>query len=101
MATFSESQITDLAEIFDTNSETLADHLEFYASVITESDKTAVLARITDFQAVEDNDTSIEPNVRNFGARINSNSKRALIRKRIAALLSWTLTGSGSRLVRC
>lgn len=100
MATFTEAQITDLAEILGTNSDLLSTHLDFYESLITDADKTAILARVTDYQAVEDKDLSIMPTESNFGAKIGSSEKRSLIRKRIAALLSWQGLDSGNRLIR-
>lgn len=95
MATFSSSQITDLAEILGTSSEILGNHLDVYAEVISEDDKTRVLERVTDYQAVEDKTTSFEPVLKNFGAKKNPATQRSLIKQRIAALLSWKVATSG------
>ena len=102
MATFDESEITDLAEILGTDSNHLSVHLDYYAPLITDSDKTAVLSRVTDYQAVEDNDVDIYAKERNFGAQISSDKKRSLIRARIVSLLHAEdfVSASGSRLVR-
>ena len=102
MATFDEGEVTDLAEILGTNSDVLGLHLELYAAIITDSDKTAVLSRVTDYQAVEDNDVDIFAKERNFGAQRSSDKKRSLIRARIVSLLHAEdfVSASGSRLVR-
>jgi hypothetical protein len=47
MATFDEAQVTSLASMFGSNSDAMSYHLEGYEELITESDKTAVLAQIT------------------------------------------------------
>ncbi len=100
MSTFTAQQITDLAEILSTNSDVLGLHLDYYASVITDTDKTAVLGSVTEYQAIESNDVSIEPMEKNFGARIGAGDKRSLIRRRIESLLQWQSVGTGSRLIR-
>ena len=104
MATFDESQITDLSEILGTNSDVLGAHLEYYASVISDSDKTRVLELVTEWQTVSTTDmvTTIEPKDRNFGVRVSGGAKINSIVSRIAALLQFeTLSGGGqTRLVR-
>ena len=104
MATFSESEITDLAEILGTNSDVLGAHLEYYASVITDSDKERVLELVTEWQAVSTTDmvTTIEPKDRNFGVRVSGGAKINSIVSRIASLLQFTMTAGGgqTRLVR-
>lgn len=98
MAQFTDAQITSLAEILGTSSNVLNAHLGYVGSLITETDKTSILNRVTEYQAVEDNDVSISPMERNFGARIDNSKKRSLIKNRIASLLLWE-TNEG-RLVR-
>lgn len=101
MATFSEAQITDLCRIFGVDSETLGYRLDIYAGVITESDKTAVLADITAFKAIEDDNIHVEAGPAGFRGRISPAEKRSLIKKRIAGLIHCTdLLNSSSRLVR-
>ena len=102
MATFTEAQITDLAEILSTNSDVLDYHLDLYESVITESDKTRVLELVTEWQAVSTADmvTTIEPKDRNFGVRVSAGATTSSVARRIAALLQFETSGSGSRLVR-
>lgn len=104
MATFTEAQITDLAEILSTNSDVLGDHLEYYASVISDTDKTRVLELVTEWQAVSTTDmvTTIEPKDRNFGVRVSGGAKINSIVARIAALLQFEMVaGYGqTRLVR-
>lgn len=104
MSTFTESQITDLAEILGTNSDVLGDHLDYYASVISDSDKTRVLELATEWQAISTTDmvTTIEPKDRNFGVRVSGGAKINSITARIASLLQFeTAAGRGqTRLVR-
>ena len=99
MATFDESQVTSLAEIFTTNSSVMGSYLSMLTHSITDSDKTAILADITAYQAIEDDNVSIDPRERNFGARINPSSKRSTIKNRIAGLIGWEVS-SGARRVR-
>ena len=97
MATFSESQITDIAEILETNSDVLGYQLDLNAPIITESDKTKVLAKITEWATAGANFTAIEPKEANFGAKISPNSQKDQIRRQIAALTYTTeLLNTGS-----
>ena len=99
MATFSESQVTSLAEIFGQTSDLMSQWLSIRDGIITESDKTAILADVTSYQAIEDDNVEISAKERNFGAAVSASNKRNLIKKRIAALIGWQMA-SGSRLVR-
>ena len=101
MATFTSEQITDLAEILGTNSDVLGDHLEYFESVISDSDKVRVLELVTEWQAVGTSGMvqSIEPNMRNFGVRRGAGASASSLARRIASLLQWEYS-SGSRLVR-
>lgn len=99
MATFTSAQITDLARILGTNSEELGYKLDIYAGVITDDDKTAVLADITAFEAIEDDNVFVTAGPAGFQGSISPDKKRSLIKKRIAALLHCDDSG-GSRLVR-
>ena len=101
MATFTEAQITDLAEILSTNSSDLSYHLDAYEGVITDSDKTRVLELVTEWQALSTSDlvTTIEPNVRNFGVRMGAGATASNLVKRIGALLQFEPVSS-NRLVR-
>lgn len=98
MATFSATQITDLAEILETNSSTLGDHLALYAAVISDTDKTRVLALVTEWQSVSTTDmvTTIEPKDRNFGVRVSAGAGTSSVARRIASLLQWTTTVTSS-----
>lgn len=87
MATFSESQITDLCEILEINSDYLSQHLAYVAPLVTESDKTKILAKVTEWTTAGAKFTAIEPNVRNFGAKINPNNQKEQIRSQIASLI--------------
>lgn len=102
MATFTEAQVTSLAEIFETTSDVMSTHLTFRAGLITDSDKTAIVAQIarytnatvagrTWFKGTESNEGF------NMGAvNVASNKDPRTI---IAGLIGWEVS-SGGRLVR-
>ena len=75
--------------------------MTYYASVITDTDKTRVLELVTEWQAVGTSGmvTTIEPKDRNFGVRVSAGASASSIRSRIASLLQFEAT-TGSRLVR-
>jgi hypothetical protein len=100
MATFTEAQITDLAEIFTVNSHYMGEWLESRETMITDSDKTSILLDVTAYQAVQDDYVDILPNVANKGAKVSPDKQRSLIRGRIGALIDWQVTSGGGRLVR-
>ena len=92
MATFTESQITDLAVILSTSSDELNAHLDLHGSLITESDKTVILAQVTRytagtvsggvwFEATESNEGF------NMGIPFNAGTRDP--REIISALLRW------------
>lgn len=87
MATFTASQVTDLCEILEVDSNFLTNHLSYHASIISDSDKTKVLSKIDEWATAGADFTAIEPNVRNFGAKINPDSQKNQIRSQIASLL--------------
>lgn len=95
MTTFSESQITDLAAILGTNSISMSTHIGLYANVITDSDKTKVLAYITDWQAAENDFVSFTPTESNEGFNLDTTRKRNAFASKIASLLQWEDYGSG------
>jgi hypothetical protein len=94
MATFDETQVTNLARIFGTTSDLMSTWLDVRTSIITDADKTAILADITSYQAIQDDNLQLEPKERNFGTRLNASDKRSLIRNRIAGLIGWQMTAS-------
>lgn len=96
MATFTEAQITDLAEILATDSDTLDAHLDFYAAEITDADKTRILERVTEWQAIENHFVSAEPNAANGGGRYSPESHRAALAVRIARLIRFEQGASAS-----
>jgi hypothetical protein len=103
MATFEEDEISDLAEIIGTNSDVLADRLTYYASVITDSDKTKVLARAAEWAAIDGDFVTAHPNQANGGGEYSPHAHRANIAQRIAKLLQCEdllTTGGQTRLVR-
>jgi hypothetical protein len=99
MATFDESQVTSLAEIFGQTSDYMGQWLDVRASIITDADKTAILADITSYQAVETDYVDIMPNIGNKGAKLSPDKQRSLIRNRIGSLIGWQVSSS-NRLVR-
>lgn len=99
MATFSDAQITSLCRILGTNSNYLDGHLGAVESLISDTDKLAVLDDIDTYVANEDDNVIISAAEANFGANINPASKRALIKNRIAGLIHWEVQSS-NRLVR-
>ena len=100
MATFTAAQTTSLARIFGTSSDAMDYHLDGREELITEDDKTAILLDVTAYVAIEDDNVSIEPKERNFGARLSGGAKRSLIKNRIAGLIGWETVSGGSGLVR-
>lgn len=100
MATFDEAQVTSLCRILGTNSDRLDQHLTYHAQVITDADKTAVVADIAAFEAIEDDDTRLTPMSGNRGVDIDPDRQRARIRRRIAVLLHAEdfTSGSGSQI---
>jgi hypothetical protein len=94
MATFSEQQVTSLAVILGTNSNELAAHLDYHASIITTTDKTAVLVEVDKYDCVSDDFVSIHPMEANKGLETSGQAARRGIASKIAGLLHWTLTNS-------
>jgi hypothetical protein len=95
MATFTESQITDLADILETNSDVLSAHLTYHESLITDSDKTKVLSRMSEIQALDTNHSSFTPTESNEGLNLGASSNRIFLANKLAALLHWNQTGTG------
>jgi hypothetical protein len=105
MATFTEAQVSELAGVLGTNSDTLGYHLDAYEQVISESDKTNVLATLVLIAAIPAGNsvTSVEPKERNFGARIGAGALERKYAAKIAGWLQWPLTATAGvgRLSRC
>jgi len=97
--TWTSAQVTSLSRIFGTYSNNVSTRLAFMDSVLTAADQTAIIADIAAFELVESDNVDVDPNVKNFGARISASAKRALIKNRIAGLLQWE-TSDGGRLIR-
>lgn len=102
MATFTEAQTTSLAAIFTASSDVMDDHLVYYASVITESDKTAILAQVTRYEngtvkgRVWFDSTESNEGFNMSAVNVASNKDPKTI---IAGLIGWEVV-SGSSLVR-
>ena len=90
MATFTDSEITDIAEIVGLTTDYLSNHLVYFASLIPDEAKTRALSRVADYQSVEDDVTEVHSNNANYGASISSSQKKAGIRDRICTLLYLT-----------
>lgn len=99
----SEANVIKVSQILGVKLSDIEYQLTYMDTEFTSAVQTAIEAQITLWDAgAATNFTAIEPNVRNFGARINPNDARASIRKNIAVLLERPEWGSsGSRLVRC
>lgn len=100
MATFTPTEVTSLARMFSTTSDLMGNWLGIREGIITATDLAAIQADITAYELIDDNAESIEPNIRNFGVRLNADAPRALIRNRVAGLIGWEVASSGSRLIR-
>jgi len=103
MATFTESQITDLAVILGTNSDYLSQHLDFYASVITDSDKTKVLALMSQYDGFDNRYIAFTPTESNEGLNMNLSNAVGDVESKIAKLLQFEYdsASSGNGLIRC
>lgn len=102
MATFTEAQVADIAVILGTNSDLMDDHLDSYEGIITESDKTIIVAQIARynngtvsgrvwFEGTESNE--------GFNMSTPNNAAYKNPAEVIAKLIQWPLM-TGSRLVR-
>lgn len=101
MATFTETQISDIAEIVGSNSDYLADHLSYYELQITEADKTKVLARVAEWQAIDGNFARFTATESNEGFNLSPDENRRFLVRSITTLLYLPMSmGGGSRLVR-
>lgn len=105
MATFDETQIADFVEVFEMDSDKISQYLAYVATLITDADKAKALEILAKWQAVQDKFVSIEPNLKNFGSRIEYGKNRASLARRLAASLHITeyvgMGGNGqTRLVR-
>ena len=96
MATFTAAQITDLADILGTNSDVLSLHLDFYAGIITDSDKTKVLARVTSYQALDDLHANFSPKESNEGLKLSASGQRNYYARKIANLLQFPFDSGGN-----
>jgi hypothetical protein len=99
MATFAEDQVRSLAEIFGQTSDYMSQYLSIRAGIITDSDKTSILLRVTAYQAIETDNVEVEANLKNFGAHVSADRKRSLVKQKIAALIGWEVS-TGASLVR-
>jgi hypothetical protein len=99
MATFTEAQVADLAEVFAVNSNALAAQLNLFASLITESDKTKALGLITKWQELDadDNGTTFTAVTTNLGFNQDITIRKNEIRRTLANMLGCDdLLGGGS-----
>lgn len=95
MATFTESEITDLAEILGTNSDYLSAHLTYFASVISDSDKTRVLELVTEWQGITGNPSvRFVGNEANEGFNMSIGEYKANLATRIAQFVQFEIRSS-------
>ena len=87
MATFSESEITDIALILKSSSLLVKERLDYVATVVSDSDKTAVLTKIARYQAIEQKFSRRKSVEKNFGLEKDANDEKYWIRNQIASLL--------------
>lgn len=101
---FTATQFLSIVKITGVDAITLQNVLDYYATDITSNVETAVIAEILRWDAGAGADfVSVEPNLKNFGARIEPERAKNDIRKNIANMLFLTTAGvasQGSRLVR-
>lgn len=98
MATFTEAQVADIAVILGTNSDVMDDHLDYYESLITESDKTIIVAQIARY-----NNGTVTGRVWFEGTESNEGFNMSAIvaaanrdpRAVIAGLIQWPWSGGG------
>lgn len=87
MATFSNSQITDIATIFGVSSDVVNNRLIYFQNTITDEDKTKVIALIAEFAEVDGNYASFTPTESNEGFNLRADSQKDTIRRRLGGLL--------------
>ncbi len=94
----SETNIIKLSQIFGVIYLDVNAQISWMGSRFTSAVQTEIEAQIALWDAgAGDNFTSIEPNIKNFGARINPENTRQAIRSAIAVLLErpdWADSGS-------
>ncbi len=101
---FTATQFNSIVKITGVDAITLQSVLDYYDVQITSDVETDVIAEIDRWDSSIGADfVSVEPNVKNFGARIDPERAKNDIRKNIGNLLFLYTAGvmsSGSRLVR-
>jgi hypothetical protein len=104
MATFTDEQKANLVDILEIDIITLDERLTYRADNITEAIKTKALAWVTVYTTgtVSTDTTRILGLEANFGADIDPNRLRALIKRKLAVHLFCTdlINAGGSRVVR-
>jgi hypothetical protein len=84
----SDTHLTTVSQILSISPIELAGQITWLGTHLTPTIQTAIEAQITLWDAgAAINFTDIEPNVKNFGAKISAGSARAMIAKNIAILL--------------
>lgn len=94
---FTAAQLLTIGEILELTPLEIANHFDVFPY---DSDtETYVETELTAWTTARSNFVSIEPKDRNFGARINPNSDRSAIKKRVGLALGFEVS-SGAGLVR-
>lgn len=78
----------------------MSNRLSYLDPVLTTADQTAILADVTAYEAIENDNVEIEAGPAGFQGSISPDKKRSLIKKRIAGLLQITEASSSASLVR-
>jgi len=96
---FSETELGTLQEILEIPAFDL--NIVLDRATITTEVETLIRADVTAWPTYRDSFVSIEPNTRNFGARMNSDANRQAIKARIANWLNMPMPSANVGLVRC
>lgn len=87
--------MTDIARVFGASSDAMDYHLDLYANLITETDKTAVLADVDAHELIENDVEVVTAAAGGFKGNVSAFNKQAKIKKRIAGLIQWPYSSSG------
>ncbi len=96
----SETNVLKIAQILNRISLEVEQQINLMGSRLTSTVQTLIEAQILLWDTASVDYVSVDPNVKNFGARINAGDARNAIRQRIAILLEKSEWGSSGGLVR-
>lgn len=87
IATFDEQQIEDICEALEINSILFNQHLTYYASYITDVKVAKTVTLLDQFSTARTKYVDVDPNDKNFGARIRSEKEKDDIKNKLASTL--------------